>query len=353
MLTSKLGNLSTDLNNTNGENFSESEGIPMAPFVTVLCFISVASVLGNSLVCLAMYQQPRLRTVMHYSMLSLAIADLLCGAIAMPAYIAKKFVDGERGEGVVCDIFRFTYFFTEYASVSSLVMVSLERMFALKYPFKCVDPKFGYKVIFFLSLAWLDALIVALLPFIPWDPNAGGPCSYKPTKWWSLLVIHKNVVIPLLIVVICYSYIYNIAMSHVETIRKENRPGENMKCRLQQWKQRRKATTTLLIVVGIFMVCWLPSTIYYYVQNICEHCFDSFVGEQKAIFNAIVKILTFANSMTNPIIYWYRSKEFKRAFQRMFLGQLCHSLASQRSSRVHSQTDLTNQGTFCKTEKEN
>ena len=271
----------------------------------------------------------------------------------MPAYIAKKFVDGEEGEGVVCDVFRFTYFFTEYASVSSLVMVSLERMYALKYPLRNVNPKFGYKVIFFLFLAWLDALIVALLPFIPWDPNAGGPCSYKPTKWWSLLVIHKNVVIPLLIVVICYSYIYNIAMSHVKTIQKENRPGETLKCRLQQWKQRRKATTTLLIVVGIFMVCWLPSTIYYYVQNVCEHCFDSFVGDQKAIFNAIVKILTFANSMTNPVIYWYRSKEFKRAFQRMFLGQLCHSLASERSSRVHSQTDLTNQGTFCKTEKEN
>jgi hypothetical protein len=37
----------------------------------VLSFISLASVLGNCLVCLAMYQQPRLRTVMHYSMLSL------------------------------------------------------------------------------------------------------------------------------------------------------------------------------------------------------------------------------------------------------------------------------------------
>ena len=279
----------------------------------------------------------------------LAIADLLCGAIAMPAYIAKKIVDGEDGEGVVCDIFRFTYFFTEYASVSSLVLVSLERMFALKYPLQSVNPSFGYKIIFFLILAWVDALIVALLPFIPWDPSAGGSCSYRPTKWWSLMVIHKNVVIPLLIVVICYSYIYRIAMSHVKTIQKENRPGVNMKSRLQQWKQRRKATMTLLIVVGIFMACWLPSTIYYYVQNVCEYCFESFVGEQKQIFNAIVKIMTFVNSMTNPLIYWYRSKEFKHAFQRMFLGRLCCSQAHQRG-RIHSETNLSNQATFYKSE---
>ena len=53
------------------EGDSGSEPIPLVPFVVVLCFISLASVLGNCLVCLAMYQQPRLRTVMHYPMLSL------------------------------------------------------------------------------------------------------------------------------------------------------------------------------------------------------------------------------------------------------------------------------------------
>ena len=262
----------------------------------------------------------------------------------MPAYIAKKFVDGGTGEGVVCDIFRFTYFFTEYASVSSLVLVSVERMIALKHPLRSVHPNFGYKIIFFLFLAWLDALIVALLPFIPWESESGEPCSYRPTKWWSLLVIHKNVMVPLLVVIICYIYIYKVAISHVKTIRMENSPGANTKSRLQQWKQRRKATTTLFIVVGVFMMCWLPSTIYYYVQNVCEHCFDSFVGDQKQIFNAIVKILTFANSMTNPLIYWYRSNEFKDAFQRMFLGRLCRSLVPHRNTRVHSETDLTKLG---------
>ena len=53
------------------EGDSETEAIPIVPFAVVLCFISLASVLGNCLVCLAMYQQPRLRTVMHYPMLSL------------------------------------------------------------------------------------------------------------------------------------------------------------------------------------------------------------------------------------------------------------------------------------------
>lgn len=254
----------------------------------------------------------------------------------MPAYIAKKFVDGDSSEGEACDIFRFTYFFTEYASVSSLVMVSVERVFALKYPLRTSNAKFGSKIITCLLIAWLDALLVALLPFIPWDPKSKGPCSYRPTKWWSLLVIHKNVLVPLLVVIICYSYIYTIALSHMKTIRRENRPSKNSKSRLKQWKQRSKATTTMFIVIGVFMICWMPSTMYYYVQNVCEHCFDSFVGRQKQIFNAIVKIMTFANSMTNPVIYWYRSREFRRAFKRMCRGSLCCSLPSGWNSRIHS-----------------
>ncbi|XP_046843524.1 galanin receptor type 2-like isoform X2 [Xenia sp. Carnegie-2017] len=217
----------------------------------------------------------------------------------MPAYIAKKFVDGDSSEGEACDIFRFTYFFTEYASVSSLVMVSVERVFALKYPLRTSNAKFGSKIITCLLIAWLDALLVALLPFIPWDPKSK-------------------------------------ALSHMKTIRRENRPSKNSKSRLKQWKQRSKATTTMFIVIGVFMICWMPSTMYYYVQNVCEHCFDSFVGRQEQIFNAIVKIMTFANSMTNPVIYWYRSGEFRRAFKRMCRGSLCRSLPSGWSSRIHS-----------------
>lgn len=294
---------------------------------------------------------------MHLPMLSLAIADLLCGAIAMPAYIAKKLVDGHEGEGIVCDIFRFTYFFTEYALVSSLVLVSVERMCTLKYPLKSVHPKFARKLTALLLLAWLDALLVSLLPFIPWEPNARATCTYRPTRWWSLLVIHKNVFVPLLIVILCYTYIYKIAMSHVKMIRKECQPGHSINSKITEWKQRRKATMTLFIVIGIFLLCWMPSSIYYYVQNVCPNCFESWIGQREAIFGAVVKILTFANSMTNPFIYWWRSREFRKAFRNMFIGRVFQSWmpSLKRNSRVQSQTNVTHgveMATVCNSETE-
>lgn len=103
--------------------------------VTIVLAIFIAlSVLGNSLVCYVFYNQIVLQRVVYYPVISLAIADLLCGMLAMPAYIAKKQVHGGWWEGFTCDLFRFTYFFTEYASILSLMAISLERFIAVWKP---------------------------------------------------------------------------------------------------------------------------------------------------------------------------------------------------------------------------
>ena len=102
----------------------------------VLAVFIVLSVVGNCLVCYVFYKQQNLRKVVYYPVISLAIADLLCGILAMPAYIAKKHVQRGWWEGFTCDVFRFTYFFTEYASIMSLMANSIERYFAVSRPIK-------------------------------------------------------------------------------------------------------------------------------------------------------------------------------------------------------------------------
>ena len=109
------------------------EAVQLSVTIVLSIFIFL-SVVGNSLVCYVFYKQPNLRRVVYYPVISLAIADLLCGTLAMPAYIAKKYVRGGWWEGFTCDVFRFTYFFTEYASVLSLMTISLERYIAVSRP---------------------------------------------------------------------------------------------------------------------------------------------------------------------------------------------------------------------------
>ena len=124
--------VSTTFRSDDGTNIDE-DALQLSVTIVLAVFI-VLSVVGNSLVCFVFYKQPKLRRVVYYPVISLAIADLLCGILAMPAYIAKKHVRGGWWEGFTCDVFRFTYFFTEYASVLSLMAISIERYIAVSKP---------------------------------------------------------------------------------------------------------------------------------------------------------------------------------------------------------------------------
>ena len=58
--------------------------------------------------CLDFYRQRQLTSVSYYPILSLALADILCGICAMPAYIAKKHTAGivtKNALHVMCFVF--------------------------------------------------------------------------------------------------------------------------------------------------------------------------------------------------------------------------------------------------------
>lgn len=86
----------------------------------------------------------------------------------MPVYMLKK-LDLFPGELVVCDLFRFSYFLTGYASILNLCIISVERMLVIRSPLSYHTKLTYSRVVTALVLAWLDCLLVSSLPFFPWD----------------------------------------------------------------------------------------------------------------------------------------------------------------------------------------
>ena len=244
----------------------------------ILSIFIVVTILGNSLVCFAFYKQPQLRKVCYYPVISLAIADLLCGAVAMPAYIAKKHVHaGGWQEGVVCDVFRFSYFFTEYASILSLTAISIERFIAIKMPVKHKTWLNVRKITAALIFSWLDAALVSVLPFF-WRRNEGDElCTFDPTKEWSMMVILVNVFFPFLIMLCCHLYTVSYAIRYTRRSAVGKRTfspkaqqlsatGEVRS--LKSIKRERDITRTFALVVGIFLHCWGRSSFYYFIRMV-------------------------------------------------------------------------------------
>ena len=304
-----------------------SENPTLGICVTViLTVIIVLTVLGNGRVCLAFNRQCHSIGVSYYPILSLALADILCGICAMPAYIAKKHIAGGDKERVTCDVFRFTYFFSMYASILSLTTVSLERFIAIKMPVRHRTWLTKRKMIVGLLLSWFDAALVSILPFI-WQRNdTEEQCTYRPSREWSMMVILLNVCVPFIIMFACHYYTvcfairfsrakYNAKTATVVVTRRntnERISEENRQAILM--KRERDITRTMAMVLGAFILCWAPSSIYYFLHMVCPQCYQPSFTQVEPVFNAVMKLLTFVNSCLNPFIYCWSNEHFRQAF---------------------------------------
>lgn len=75
--------------------------------------------------------------------------------------------------------------------------------------------------------------------------------------------------------------------------------------------KERRAARTLGIIMGVFVVCWLPFFLMYVIVPFCPSCCPS-----RRMINFITW-LGYINSALNPVIYTIFNMDFRRAFRKL------------------------------------
>ena len=83
--------------------------------------------------------------------------------------------------------------------------------------------------------------------------------------------------------------------------------------------RERRAARTMGIIMGCFVLCWLPFFLMYIIFPFCEAC----ARTDPRIVNAIVW-LGYLNSSLNPVIYTVFNIDFRRSFKRILQGHCRH-----------------------------
>ncbi|KAG1680716.1 putative G-protein coupled receptor No9 [Nymphon striatum] len=92
-----------------------------------------------------------------------------------------------------------------------------------------------------------------------------------------------------------------------------------------------RATKTVGIILGAFIVCWCPFFTVYLIGAFCEHCISS------ELFSVFFW-LGYCNSFVNPCIYALFSKDFRDAFKKI----LCRCrLQDDRQKKFRLESAIT------------
>ena len=77
--------------------------------------------------------------------------------------------------------------------------------------------------------------------------------------------------------------------------------------------KERRAARTMAIIIGVFVLCWLPFFLVYVIFPFCNSCEEY----ASARFTNFILWLGYVNSSLNPIIYTIFNLDFRKSFKQL------------------------------------
>ena len=261
---------------------------------------SAAIIVGNILIIAAVAITKSLRKKTYLLLISLAVADLLVGFVAIPMFIhliGGTVTQWWEVDNHVAHTQRCIEIFASYASIFLLVAIALERLYAAVSPFNhdSLKPVAYYIVI---TVVWLFAALLAILSYLR-EQHVGAA-----DNGGVFLFIMIMLALSIVIVVVSYILIAIILM--------------RSRSKLTNDFERRMAVTLLLLSV-VFVATWLPFKVINYISHYEPTSTLGCKNDYGCFYQAIyaTKFLHYFNSVVNPIIYALRVKDFKKGVKRI------------------------------------
>ncbi|XP_047660441.1 alpha-1A adrenergic receptor [Tachysurus fulvidraco] len=340
--------------------------------VVVFMIFLLFGVMGNVLVIMSVVCHQHLRSVTHCFIANLAVADLLLSSVVVPLSASSEALGRWVLGRALCGVWASLDVLCSTASIFNLCVISVDRWLAVTYPLRYLSLATSKRAVGAMVAVWVASAGISVGPLFGWRepmPDDESVCSVNEDPGYAIFSASCSFYIPLTVILIMYCKVYMVARRKARRLTEGQwhsdikggaefriHRGNAQRCHAERGKEdegsrkgrsygalvkllsfskEMKAAKTLGIVVGCFILCWLPFFLVLPLSSI-------FPSHRPS--DTVFKItfwLGYFNSCLNPIIYPCFSQEFKKAFQNVLKGLCFHRATHTHTTTTTNITPLT------------
>ena len=277
-------------------------------FSPINILLSIAAILGNSLILVALHKESSLHPPSKLLYRCLVTTDLLVGLVGQPL-VATFWMSVVREQWRLCRFAWEAAFVSGYGlslmSLLTMAAMSVDRLLALLLGLR-------YKQIVTLKRTYI---IVATLCIVTFVATLCNVLDSRIAPWFGRIVISCC----LLISIASYAKIFCALRRHHAQVQShvQQQPSQPNALNMARY---RKAVYSALWVQLVLVVCYVPNKTVEIVMSLSLKRLSNFM-----VIRGMANVLVFFNSTLNPFLYCWKISEVRRAVKQTIRQAICYA----------------------------
>ena len=277
-------------------------------------FITIVALLGSYFVLRAFHKFRSLRTASNNILMSLSIAD---GLLAISLILDVIHLCVRDCSPILKDVYGTITLFLLSVIVLHLTLLISERFIAIKFAlrYQAIVTKRRARIISIVMWLWALVVNVAVPCFREFRREMNANCNTPQVlhiKWHLVFQVASMFLVPLLIILCSYTYIFIVSYKQRQHVREQGRdiPG------MPTVKNHMKSARFLAIVVAVCLLSIIALLVVTSLRIFCDKSLKD-GHHQMLLEKTVYDVAMFLNAICNPLIYGWKNEEFRNAFRKM------------------------------------